>query len=91
MIIRTRNSIYEIDFDNKRVRRLTGTAAPTPRQKADGEYRDYLSIAPNPPIVGESLLIIWDPTTTPLMEGSEAGATPITLTSVVVKIDEPMS
>lgn len=34
-------SIYEVDEDNHRARRLTGTGAPTTRQNPDGEWQSY--------------------------------------------------
>lgn len=36
-------SIYEVDEENRRVRRLTGEHEPTPRQGPDGQWKDFLS------------------------------------------------
>jgi hypothetical protein len=49
-------SIYEIDEENKQVRRLTGTANPTLRQGADGEWRKYANLIYN---LDNSMLIVW--------------------------------
>jgi|GEM_PF-4829879 hypothetical protein len=38
--ITTQNSTYEVDWDPCRIRRLTGTADPTPHQGPDGEWQD---------------------------------------------------
>lgn len=92
MIIHTgTESIYEVDTKNKRVRRMTGARNPTPRQGKDGEWRDYTSISPDPPSVGNRLLIVWDSKTTPLLEGSAEGDVPTTMTSVVMKINPLLS
>jgi len=52
-------SIYEIDEDNKCIRRLHGIANPTPRQGADGEYKTYkeIIIAAN-----KAMVIVWETT-----------------------------
>ena len=52
-------SVYELDRENKCIRRLTGIANPTPRQGKNGEYRTYLYIHPELPELNESLLITW--------------------------------
>lgn len=43
MIIRTRNSVYEVDAD-LRVRRLYGEHAPQPRQGIDGVWKQALRV-----------------------------------------------
>ncbi len=52
-------SIYEIDEDNRRIRRLHGNSDPTPRQGADGEYKVYkeIMIAAN-----KAMIIVWETT-----------------------------
>lgn len=35
-------SIYEIEQENNRIRRLSGTIAPTERQGSDGEWKEYM-------------------------------------------------
>jgi hypothetical protein len=37
----TKNSVYEIDEDRQRVRRLSGANAPTENFGGDGEWRGY--------------------------------------------------
>ena len=65
-------SIYELDVDGKRVRRLTGKIAPTPRQGADGEWKAFVTLHE----VGDSLGFDWD------------GEGHCTFTSPVVKKEE---
>ena len=91
VLIHTRNSVYEVDTQNKRVRRMSGKDNPTPRQGADGAWRAYASIFPDPPTVGSELLIMWEPATTPLLEGSPEGAVPTTITSPITQIDPVLS
>jgi hypothetical protein len=43
--ITTDFSIYEVDFGNNRVRRVSGVNKPTPRQGADGEWKTYMSVS----------------------------------------------
>jgi len=51
-------SVYELDLNNKRIRRLNGNKAPTERQGADGEWKTYASLL-NEPQVDKSLVIVW--------------------------------
>lgn len=41
MIIRTENSIYEVDPNDRRIRRLSGKKEPSRRQGEDGQWRFY--------------------------------------------------
>ena len=42
MIYKTETgSLYQVDEENKRVRRIEGVKAPTPRQGKDGEWKEY--------------------------------------------------
>jgi hypothetical protein len=50
-------STYEVDQDNKKIRRLKGKADPTPRQGQDGEWREYINLSPIK--IGEAVLIQW--------------------------------
>lgn len=50
-------STYELDRDNKRIRRLEGAGAPTPHQGPDGDWRGYLAISL--PEVGAYVMVIW--------------------------------
>lgn len=54
-IIPTENSVYELDSMNRRVRRLSGTGAPTECFSPEGEWKYYERMA----IHDESLLFIW--------------------------------
>ena len=58
-------STYEVDVENKRVRRLAGTNPATSRQGKDGDWRDF--IAATPISVGLPVLFIWSGNT-PLLE-----------------------
>lgn len=55
--VRTRNSLYEVDRENKRVRRLTSNHDPTPRQGPDGEWTSFEEVVGLQP--GVSMVIIW--------------------------------
>lgn len=97
MIFRTHtNSLYEIDFTGKRIRRLHGEKSPTVRMGQDGDWRPYESVHPDPIRVGEQVMIIWTPNV-PLLEETvvEPGevAMPTTITSSVKEIvnEEVMS
>jgi hypothetical protein len=57
MIFTTDNSTYEIDRQNKRIRRLEGLNKPTPRQGTDGVWKEYAGITRI--VIGEQVLIIW--------------------------------
>jgi hypothetical protein len=84
MQFKTRSgSLYEIDTTNQQIRRLNGTADPTPRQGADGEYRKYVELFPLVPTVGQSLLIVWDKDVIP---PPAEGSIPTTITSPVVEL-----
>ena len=75
-------SVYEVDQQGKRIRRLTGKNEPTSRQGKDNEWRAYNDLILN---VGRSAWIFWDPKTTPLLDGS-LGGSPTTVTSEVIEI-----
>ncbi len=49
-------SIYEVDENNKRVRRIFGTNNPTPRQGNDGDWRNYEQLHLT---LGNRMLVIW--------------------------------
>lgn len=77
-------SVYEIDSENKLVRRLTGVIDPQPRQGKDGMWKSYADT--NGVEVGTSVLFIWPRATTPLLPGSPNNAVPSTVTSPVKEI-----
>ena len=77
-------SVYEVDQQGKRIRRLTGKNEPTSRQGKDNEWRDYRELILT---VGKSAWIFWDPKTTPLLDGNvDENACPTTVTSEVIEI-----
>lgn len=53
-------SLYEVDPDAKRIRRITGVDAPTARQGPDGEWRDYERLIPDPVEPGREVTIVWE-------------------------------
>ncbi len=54
----TRNSIYELDPDQHRIRRVSGVNDPTLRQGDDGEWQTYLTISEV--VVGSIVVIVWE-------------------------------
>lgn len=58
MLIETRNSTYEVDFENKKVRRLVGKNHPTLRQTLDGEWQNYHDLIWDHE-VGMPMIFIW--------------------------------
>jgi hypothetical protein len=79
MIFKTESgSTYEVDQENKRVRRLYGATVPTKLQSADGEWKEYAYM--NDVIVGRYVVFLWK-------EPVEGFAVPTTRTNVVVEID----
>lgn len=57
MIFETQNSVYELDQDQKNIRRLSGKENPTPRQGSDGQWKAIKSIVPLK--VGLQSMIVW--------------------------------
>lgn len=93
VFVTSTGSTYEVDLENKRIRRLSGEHDPTPRQGRDGDWRSYLEITPIE--VNAPVGIFWDPKTTPKLQetqaleeqlGCDLGAAPATLTSPVRSI-----
>jgi len=78
-------SVYEIDTDGKRFRRLSGERPPTARQGADGSWRGYARIDPSQLQVGLPIFIMWavDDQGPP----AAPGCIPGTMTSRVVELD----
>ncbi len=76
-------SVYELDTEAKRIRRLSGTADPTPRQGKDSEWKGYAFLtmgAPADPVLtGMPVLICWE------LSGTTARCT---LTSAVTTVEE---
>lgn len=79
MIIKTfSNSLYELDTQNKRARRLHGKKDPTKLTGKDGEWKAYTFISEV--IIGESLIIAW-------AEDVDGYTQPATQTSAIVEIN----
>ncbi len=76
MVFSTEFSVYEIDTENKMIRRLTGIRDATPRQGKDGEWKKYGEISKI--AVGEKVVFMW---------AEEDGILKTTVTSQVVEID----
>jgi hypothetical protein len=82
-------SVYEVDSDNKRLRRLTGRTDPTPRLGKDGEWRKYAEMFPSPIEKGKQVLITWGEDVALLPDTVvDEGEHPlkITMTSPVVEV-----
>lgn len=74
VIIKTTFSVYEVDRENCRIRRLTSDHEPTPRQGQDGEWRGYEDLR----FMNDGMFIIWNHTYSGIAQG--------TLTSPIVEI-----
>lgn len=89
-------SMYEVDTDAKKIRRLIGKDNPTPRMGKDGEWRSYREVHPWPLQKGQSVVIAWgsdvelQEETKAIVEAGGFGL-PLTTTSPVVIIDETPS
>lgn len=75
-------SEYELNLTEKKIRRLTGTHGPTPRQGQDGEWRTFSAIGPEVPCLGQTLLIEWG-------VQNEDGSEQCTVTSPVTSVHWP--
>jgi hypothetical protein len=53
--VTTANSVYEINEADHMIRRVSGTADPTPRQGADGVWKAYRTLG----VMLDGLLIVW--------------------------------
>jgi hypothetical protein len=72
--VETQNSTYEIDTVHRRIRRTTGSAAPTTRQGPDNVWKPYADITK---VMG-GYLIDWDgeghcTLTSPIVRETESG------------------
>lgn len=65
--VQTMNSVYEVDRDAKRIRRLTSNHQPTDRQSPDGEWDEFEDLKGFQE--GQTMMIVWEYT------GSQAKAT----------------
>jgi hypothetical protein len=49
MLYKTRSgSVYQVDHEGKRVRRMIGEAAPTPHQGKDGDWKSFQDLTTLP-------------------------------------------
>lgn len=55
-VIKTMFSIYEVDYEGRRVRRIKGVTAPTPYHGPDGGWQPFLRLID----WGSRLEIHWD-------------------------------
>ena len=86
MIFRTQSgSTYEIELENKRIRRLDGKKAATSRQGKDGEWKTYDTLIPETPTVGMCLWIFHDPNIVKPLHPDNGGI-PATTTSIITSI-----
>ena len=58
MIVRTKNSVYEADLPNHRIKRVEGKQTPT-AYMGSGEWREFTSIQIQGQ--GQPMMIIWGP------------------------------
>ena len=79
-------SEYQVDTDNKRIRRVSNSNGQAPTARQGDDWRTYADIGPIK--VGKSVVIFWNPKTTPLLEGSPDNANPATITSEIAEIIE---
>lgn len=73
-------SLYEVDTENMRARRLRGKTLSV---RATPEWRKYTAISQIR--IGEPVIFFWDDET-PLLPGSPDGAVPTTLTGDVCTV-----
>lgn len=50
-------STYEVDYSKRKMRRLEGKQAPTPRQGVDGEWQKFVNATL--PSTGQSVIFVW--------------------------------
>jgi len=53
--VTTVNSVYQINEADHMIRRVTGSAGPTPRQGVDGVWKPYRTLG----LMLDGLLIVW--------------------------------
>jgi hypothetical protein len=72
-------SRYELDPATSRIRRLSGSHDPTPRQGPDGAWRTYEALGPLE--VGAQLVVVW--------RTGDDGVAECTVTSPVATVASP--
>lgn len=78
-------SEYEVNADDKKIRRLFGKVKPTDRQGADGEWKKYEDISDI--VVGRSVIVVYGKAE-PLLPGSPRHAVPGCVTSRVASVQQ---
>ena len=78
-------STYEVDEQNKQIRRLKGQSDPTPRQGEDGRWKPYQDLSEIKQ--GEPVFIVW----TDDVKAEIPGGIPGTLTSPVVSVMQTLN
>jgi len=76
-VIKTIRSTYEVDIDNKKIRRLNGERVPTQRQGTDGEWKAYEEITQA--AIGVPFITVWR---------TEDGVMKSTMSSPVTEVSE---
>lgn len=80
-------SMYEVDLQEKKCRRLIGMSDPTPRQGKDGDWKVFQSIHPETPVQGKPVVFVWDAASHPPVDAIPGMPyTPTTITSMVKEI-----
>lgn len=80
-------SMYEVDLQEKKCRRLIGTSDPTPRQGKDGDWKVFQAIHPDVPVQGKPVLFVWDASNHPPVDADpDLAYVPTTMTSLVKEI-----
>lgn len=77
--IRTENSVYELDQQGSKVRRVSGGREPTMRFQPDGDWHEYQSVDIDMPEYG--MFIVWPYDPRPDMKA-------FTITSPVLSIED---
>jgi hypothetical protein len=75
VIVKTTFSVYEVDREQCRIRRLVSDHEPTPRQGPDGQWRSYEDLR----YMADGMFIIWGHTYSGIAQG--------TLTSPILEIN----
>lgn len=79
-------TLYEVDNDNKRIRRVSNTEnQPGTPRTGSGEWRSFDSISNIEK--GSQVVIIWNKKENPLLPDSPNFAIPTTITNIVIEVE----
>lgn len=78
----TRNSVYEVDQENLRARRLNGDNPATEYTGDDGQWQSIIAVGYREELEEAGLLIVW------AKEGKTPGSFATTYTSEVMAVEE---